>query len=385
MSAEKKSEEVGYGLLRLMLSGASCLAAVGVVFACFSSPGHLQPILSVAISCVAAILGGTLCIRAFHNPAPAVFLPSLAILTGAMVGIVSIGKESQGSWIVLLGNIQVLGAWEVFFRFFIALVNIGVLGVFCTSHRLARGLSVFAVSGPGLLLLYLARAGVVAYWPGAETWKIQGALIGVFLALLIVWTILLRKSLILEKIRDAIGLRAVAKALSLENPTTINMALGLIDGWIDPLHRVGRRVQDLAEAEESYARQEALSKNLKTLKGRSYVLPLWCRQKLETTASDKPEALIVLAEDDFLRKRPVDGFVYLAQMMNDIAPSVSWLVDAALATWDRHRPSVDMEVQQALWKRVKTQQSDSKPALTALAMIALEQGLSTKILNSIGR
>jgi hypothetical protein len=320
---------------RLILAAVHCLAAFSIVLTCFASPGHRLPTLSVALACGAAIGLGILCLSAFHDPTRAFFLPLIIILSGAAIGVVSLNKEAQNDWLILLGNLQAVAPSEAWLRFFIAFAALGTLAAFCNLRRVARGLALFALSGPGLLLLYLGRSRLERWWPDFSSLTVNAVSLGGFLVALLMWEMFLRKSLILESLQDAIGRQSIRRVLNWESPQAISRALEFIDGHLDPLKEMTGRVADLLQAGGTGARQQALSKAIETLNAQGYVLPPECRKQLEAATAVKPEALVVLAVDDDLRRQLESSINRLEVLASALLldSQLSWIAQTAQQTW----------------------------------------------------
>jgi len=322
MSAGRALRGAGQGTLRAAVSATSVLAAVGIVLACFGSTADARPVVSVAAGLAAALALAALSVNLLRRPALAVVLVPLAIMAGAIVGIIYVGSEVQGHWVTVLGNLEVLTVRQTLLRFALSFACIWVLAVFCTSQPAARALSVFALSGPGLLLLWAARSAAVAHWV---------ILLAAFVLLQLIWAAVIGKRQLLASAHDALGRRAVPSALKLRDPGALNAALGRIDAWIDPLGEVSGSIASLARATTERTRQGHLSGILKSLQPRSRILSAAGRARLRAMVARRPEALIVLAVDHLTRRQPDEAASRLQELTQAIlpVPGNGWMAEAA--------------------------------------------------------
>lgn len=79
----------------LLLAGIHWIAALGIVFVCMASPGHLYPLQSIVISGMLAVVVGVLGLKALRRPKLTVSFPVLITFGGTAVGLYNINQELQ--------------------------------------------------------------------------------------------------------------------------------------------------------------------------------------------------------------------------------------------------------------------------------------------------
>ena len=346
---------------------AAAVAAVVVWTAC---PCGTVPFLVTALFCALAVAYGLLAITVQRNPVLGVVVPPILVLSGIFATLLAarfIGSDEASL-------VQRATACSL---------SLLVLAAFCTSRRLSRLLAVLVVVAPTLLLAYSAKAQIVAHMPGAEMWQVDAALLLGVSVVAVVWSAIASLLGIPQTLHEVIGIKAIDAALALPSPTDAKHALQLINGWIDPRDRFKAHIDRFLAASTAEDRKLALAELIQMIADGPRVLTCESREALaEITA--RPDATIVLAEDDFVRRQTAEGLVRLAAVLEDLSPDAEWLVNAALGSWDRHVGQASPEIQDALWRQTQAQADDSRLALVALAMIALNTGLPTEVLSALG-
>jgi hypothetical protein len=130
-------------------------------------------------------------------------------------------------------------------------------------------------------------------------------------------------------------------------------------------------------------RQRALTHACAALVQQQITLPASCQVALRDLAMDRPEALLLLADDAFQQQRLGAGYQLLAHLLHMLAPDTAWLVAATQSSWNHNVPASDAQVQSDLWELVCAQHDPDSSALTALAMIGLTQGLASDVQHAV--
>jgi hypothetical protein len=195
-----------------------------------------------------------------------------------------------------------------------------VFAIFCVVPKLARGFAISAGLIPGALLGFWAALTMTSAEQGtSQTVSLLALIVAVIFAF--GWVIWLDRSHVLEHIHHWLGRRIIPHICSINGPAK-KSALDLFNGWIDPLYRVGWRVDKLIDAQTPQARQTALSKALDTLVKDGYVLSRECRVLLESIADEQPEAHILLAEHNLMCGQAQQAAAQLAALEQALLTNV---------------------------------------------------------------
>jgi len=161
--------------------------------------------------------------------------------------------------------------------------------------------------------------------------------------------------------------------------------LNMTTGRIDPFGQARNAVRSLLQAQSRECQRDALHSALGLL-SRRRVLPPRCREELEVAAGSRPDVLIVLAEEDFLRARIDSAIQRLHGLPESLLrqPQWHWLAEIAREAFSpRAAGQPDMEsllgaVRAASWVAAFAINNDDRPeALRDLlsALGASPQGL----------
>jgi hypothetical protein len=154
----------------------------------------------------------------------------------------------------------------------------------------------------------------------------------------------------------------------------------------DPVSAFQRvRLDDAAIVGEFAAgdRATALQHSFVLLERRTSALGEPARAALAEHAAQRPEAFLLLAEDDVRREQPVDALVAIGHALRTTAASEHWLPAEGLRAWERHGALATLDVLRALWERARGEQNGA--ASLALALAALELGLPRDLRAEVDR
>lgn len=145
---------------------------------------------------------------------------------------------------------------------------------------------------------------------------------------------------------------------------------------------VAQRAQfeDAAIVSEFVAADEharALQQSFVALDRRTGALGEPARAALAEAAARRPEAYLLLAEDDARHGRPLDALVAIGGSLRAQPNSADWLAEEGLRAWGRHGTLATPEVLRALWERARGERHGA--AALTLALTALELGLAREL------
>lgn len=295
-------------------------------------------------------------------------LVPLPFLIVASLGLIYAFVRWDGNH--LFEAVYQLDVVDLILRFGIVFACVLFLSAFCPSPRLAGGLALWGVAGP--LLIWLIPAQLTA--GNAEQ---RGGIIVVYVGLMLMWWLSLEQYGLLAKIRDWIRQRMMETVSSVENNTQWDEFLAWIEGWLDPRKESEKYIRVLVIAKTDADREKALEHILQWMRNHSRLLPPASRQRLEEL-SERPEAQLILAEDDLLRRQGVSGWLRVAHLMDEA--DLEW--PHIWTFWAEHTPIPDRE-QLALWEVAQNTPDEQPFVLTLLGLMALEHTLAAALLEKI--
>jgi hypothetical protein len=385
-------------LAALALAGAGLFASLGAPSAGALTPGELAlrclapalvcatlaaicPYPGLALGLMAAVVAG---------PALVVLIAALAALTPRLSG------GAQGLVIALLvaGYLAVVAGWGVLLRRTRLLERVHAAvarraapfappprleGWFDPPEQRRRALALAASARPESRQKALAEMRAILRERGTLTTQARRELERAARSAPEALLVLLEDDLGRRDIRSAATRMAQLERAPLADPALawlapeIHTALAAVD---DPaLDDACEQLHDtLFVAEYAAAEDQAAAqvRAYNAITNRARPLAALARDTLARLAAERPQAALLLAEDDLLRDAPADSLVRLASQLRAGDPQ---LAADARVLWERHRERATAAVQQAIWHLHADHRGDDAP-LTALALLALEPGLA---------
>jgi hypothetical protein len=338
-SIELSSFGTSSGLSAILPALVSVIAAGSVIIAFLGTPGDFQPIFAASAGGLTAAIVLALGSRLFRNPAMIVWLSPLLILAGSVGGTLLVAEQAEIDPILLLGNAQALGAAEAVLRFVLCLAVIAVLAITCTSPGWSHALAVFSISGPSLILFFSLHSRLDANLHEGVAEKFQWYMFLGEITFIGVSSYLIFRWLLLERYHAHFSQCAISNALKLDSPSSTDWALRLIDGWIDPFRLVEKA---LGLQEEASSNQDSLTEAYTILTQRTKVLNLRTRSWLSLNADEMPETLILLAEDELIRKQSQAAASRISELALAILgePTRRWIADTVLKIFEKRGLSI---------------------------------------------